>query len=86
MFIIRRACLLILCLLVCPFGTGQAAHADALSIEAQLWRDGDKGDITLSQDHMKAGPVEFVVTNTSTDPVNEWENARVFDYSLVRGP
>jgi hypothetical protein len=67
---IRRACMLILCLLVCPFGTGQAAHADTLSLKAQLWRDGDKGGITLSQDHMKAGPVEFVVTNTSTDPVN----------------
>ena len=67
---IGRACMLILCLLVCPFGVGQAAHADTLSIKAQLWRDGDKGGITLSQDHMKAGPVEFVVTNTSTDPVN----------------
>ncbi len=67
---IRRACMLVLCLLVCPFGTGQAAHADTLSIKTQLWRDGDKGGITLSQDHMKAGPVEFVLTNTSTDPVN----------------
>jgi hypothetical protein len=52
------------------FRAGQAAPADTLSIKAQLWRDGDKGGITLSQDHMKAGPVEFVVTNTSTDPVN----------------
>lgn len=67
---IGRACMLILCLLVCPFGAGQAAHADTLSIKAQLWRDGDKGGITLSQDHMTAGSVEFVVTNTPTDPVN----------------
>jgi hypothetical protein len=65
---IGRACMLIL--LVCPFGAGHAAHADTLSIKGQLWREGDKGGITLSQDHMKAGAVEFVVTNTSTDPVN----------------
>jgi hypothetical protein len=37
---IGRACMLIL--LVCPFGAGQAAHADTLSIKAQLRRDGDR--------------------------------------------
>ncbi len=67
---IVRGCTSILCLLVYVLALGQAAHADTLSIKAELWRDGEKGGITLSQDHMKAGPVEFVVTNTSTDPVN----------------
>ena len=65
---IGRACMLIL--LVCPFGAGQAAHADyAFNKGSALERRG-QGGITLSQDHMKAGLVEFVVTNTSTDPVN----------------
>ena len=67
---IIRGCTSVLSLLVGLFALGQAAHADTFSIKAELWRNGDKGGITLSQDHMKAGPVEFVVTNTSTDPVN----------------
>jgi hypothetical protein len=70
MFMIIRGCTSIFSLLVGLFALGQAVHADTLSIMAELWRNGDKGGITLSQDHMKAGPVEFVVTNTSTDPVN----------------
>jgi hypothetical protein len=70
MFMIGRCCTSILCLLVGLFALGQAAHADTLSIKAELWRNGDKGGITLSQDHMKAGPVKFVATNTSIDPVN----------------
>lgn len=67
---IIRGCTSILPLLVGLFAFGQAVHADTLSIKAELWRNGDKGGITLSQDHMKAGPVEFVATNTSTDPVD----------------
>jgi hypothetical protein len=67
---ILRGCTSIFALLAGPIALGQAVHADTLSIKAGLWRNGDKGGITLSQDHMKAGPVEFVVTNTSTDPVN----------------
>jgi hypothetical protein len=59
---IGRACMLILP--VCPFGAGYAFNKGS----AQE-RPG-QGGITLSQDHMKAEPVEFAVTNTSTDPAN----------------
>jgi hypothetical protein len=58
-----------LALLGC-FALSGVARADTLSIKAQLWQHGEKGGIELSQDHMKAGPVEFVVTNTSFDPIN----------------
>ena len=67
---IFRGCTSIFALLVVLVPLGQAVHADTLSIKVELWRNGDKGGIRLSQDHMKAGPVEFVVTNTSTDPVD----------------
>jgi hypothetical protein len=46
------------------------AHADTLSIKVKLWQHGGKGGIEMSQDHMPAGAVEFVVTNTSVDPVD----------------
>ena len=50
--------------------SGAVARADTLSIKAELWQQGDKAGIRLSQDHMQAGPVEFVVTNTSVSPVD----------------
>jgi uncharacterized cupredoxin-like copper-binding protein len=52
------------------FLTGtQLALADAPSIKVTLWeKDGTEG-MTLSQDVMEEGSVEFVVTNTSTDPI-----------------
>jgi hypothetical protein len=70
MFTIGRSWMSMLWLATCPFLFGHAAQADTLSIKASLWKNEDKGGITLTQDHMKAGPVEFVVTNTSTDPVD----------------
>jgi hypothetical protein len=50
-------------------GPAKRARRYASNKGSALERRG-QGGITLSQDHMKAGPVEFVVTNTSTDPVN----------------
>jgi hypothetical protein len=45
------------------------AFADAPSIKVKLWQKDGKGGISLSQDVMEEGSVEFVVTNTSVDPI-----------------
>lgn len=47
----------------------QAVLADTLSIKVQLVEKDGTESMTLSQDKMEAGPVEFVVTNTSADPI-----------------
>jgi len=47
----------------------QVALADAPSIKVKLWEKSGKEGMTLSQDKMEEGSVEFVVTNTSTDPI-----------------
>ncbi|HEV2160694.1 MAG TPA: hypothetical protein VGR52_00445 [Stellaceae bacterium] len=45
------------------------AFADAPSIKVQLWEKSGKEGISVSQDVIEEGPVEFVVTNTSVDPI-----------------
>jgi hypothetical protein len=47
----------------------QSVLADSPSIKVQLWEKDGKEGMSLSQDKMEEGPVEFVVTNASTDPI-----------------
>jgi uncharacterized cupredoxin-like copper-binding protein len=53
-------------------GVQLAAAAEPVSVQVSLWNKNGKMGITLSQDHVKAGPVEFEVTNISTDLMHEF--------------
>lgn len=59
----RLCALAILTLLV---GIQPLAAAEPASVEVTLWEKGEKMGITLSQDKVKAGPVEFEVTNDAS--------------------
>jgi uncharacterized cupredoxin-like copper-binding protein len=49
-----------------------ASAAEPASVKVSLWDKNGKMGITLSRDRVKAGPVEFDVTNTSTDLMHEF--------------
>lgn len=49
-----------------------ASSGEPPSVNVNLWNKGDKDGITLSTHKVKAGPVEFHVTNTSTNLEHEF--------------
>lgn len=67
-----RPLLLALLTLCLPAVASAAPTSEPVSVKVSLWNKGSKDGITLSKDRVQAGPVEFHITNTSTDLMHEF--------------